>query len=58
LIEINRKDMPMFIAPTETRKPGRPLKSLNGDEKNQSRKALLQAARELFAKSPYAKVST
>lgn len=50
--------MPMFIAPTETRKPGRPLKSLNGDEKNQSRKALLQAARELFAKSPYAKVST
>ncbi|WP_438463546.1 TetR/AcrR family transcriptional regulator [Marinomonas sp. PE14-40] len=50
--------MPMFVTPTESRKPGRPSKSLNSDEKNQSRKALLEAARALFAKDPYAKVST
>lgn len=48
----------MFVEPIETRKPGRPLKSLNSDEKNQSRRALLQAARYLFSKGPYAKVST
>lgn len=48
----------MFVETIESRKPGRPLKSLNNDDKNHSRKALLQAARELFSKDPYAKVST
>ena len=48
----------MFAEPIESRRPGRPVKSADNDEKNQSRNALLQAARELFAKDPYVKVST
>lgn len=48
----------MFAEPIETRRPGRPAKSANSDEKNQSRRALLQAARELFPLYPYSKVST
>lgn len=48
----------MFAEPIETRRPGRPTKSANSDEKNQSRRALLQSARELFSKDPYSKVST
>ncbi|EAQ67388.1 transcriptional regulator, TetR family protein [Marinomonas sp. MED121] len=48
----------MFAENIETRRPGRPLKSNNDDDKNQSRKALLQAAKELFSNAPFAKVST
>ena len=48
----------MFAENIEPRRPGRPVKSDNSDDKNQSRKALLQAACELFADAPFAKVST